>query len=69
MKAVKQYLAEHNPDEVSKFEKGAADFAKKIVSNFKDYEFVRLTILYLSPVLRISVSTLERTTTQGVPEW
>jgi len=39
MKAVKTKLAETNPDRVSAFESGAQAFAKKIVSNFKDYEF------------------------------
>ncbi|KAJ6599021.1 translationally controlled tumor-associated [Mycena vulgaris] len=36
MKAVKGKLA---PERVEAFEKGAAAFAKKIVANFKDYEF------------------------------
>ena len=36
MKAVKAKLPE---DEVAAFEKGAQAFAKKIVANFKDYEF------------------------------
>lgn len=39
MKAVKGYLAQNNPDRVEAFEKGAQGFAKKIVANFKDYEF------------------------------
>lgn len=39
MKVVKTKLAETNPDRVAAFEKGAAGFAKKIVGNFKDYEF------------------------------
>ncbi|KAH8105851.1 translationally controlled tumor-associated [Cristinia sonorae] len=39
MKAVKAYLQEKNPERVEAFEKGAAAFAKKIVANFKDYEF------------------------------
>ncbi|KAJ8503047.1 hypothetical protein ONZ45_g11195 [Pleurotus djamor] len=39
MKAVKGKLAETNPDRVAEFEKGAAAFAKKIVGNFKDFEF------------------------------
>lgn len=43
MKAVKTKLQETNPDRVDPFEKGAQTFAKKIVANFKDYEFVRLT--------------------------
>lgn len=39
MKAVKAKLQEENPERVEAFEKGAAGFAKKIVANFKDYEF------------------------------
>ncbi|THH32921.1 hypothetical protein EUX98_g1309 [Antrodiella citrinella] len=39
MKAVKASLQEKNPERVEAFEKGAAAFAKKIVANFKDYEF------------------------------
>ena len=38
MKAVKAKL---DPDRVDAFEKGAQSFVKKIVANFKDYEFVR----------------------------
>jgi len=38
MKAVKAKLPE---ERVTAFEKGAAAFAKKIVANFKDYDFVR----------------------------
>ena len=37
MKEVKSKL---DPDRVATFEKGASAFAKKIVSNFKDFEFV-----------------------------
>lgn len=40
MKAVKSYLAEKHPDQVEAFEKGAQGYAKKIVANFKDFEFV-----------------------------
>ena len=40
MKAVKSKLQEKHPDRVEAFEKGAAAFAKKIVANFKDFEFV-----------------------------
>ena len=40
MKAVKAKLAETKPERVEAFEKGAAAYAKKIVANFKDYEFV-----------------------------
>ncbi|KAJ8481970.1 hypothetical protein ONZ51_g5674 [Trametes cubensis] len=39
MKAVKQHLQETKPDRVEAFEKGAQAFAKKIVANFKDFEF------------------------------
>ncbi|KAH9899874.1 translationally controlled tumor-associated [Cubamyces lactineus] len=39
MKAVKQHLQENKPERVEAFEKGAQAFAKKIVANFKDYEF------------------------------
>ncbi|KAF9567313.1 translationally controlled tumor-associated [Agrocybe pediades] len=39
MKAVKEKLSETAPDEVAAFEKGAAAYAKKIIANFKDYEF------------------------------
>ncbi|KAK8866038.1 hypothetical protein IAR55_001189 [Kwoniella newhampshirensis] len=39
MKAVKAHLEKTNPDRVAAFEKGAQAFAKKIVGNFKDYEF------------------------------
>ncbi len=37
MKAVKEELPEGR---VGEFEKGAQAYAKKIVANFKDYEFV-----------------------------
>lgn len=40
MKAVKAHLAENDPDRVAAFEQNAQGFAKKIVANFKDYEFV-----------------------------
>jgi hypothetical protein len=39
MKAVKAKLQEKKPERVEAFEKNAAAFAKKIVANFKDYEF------------------------------
>ncbi|KAF9453075.1 translationally controlled tumor-associated [Macrolepiota fuliginosa MF-IS2] len=39
MKAVKAELEKSNPDAVTAFEKGAAAYAKKIVANFKDFEF------------------------------
>ena len=42
MKKVKEGLKERgaSDEEVQTFEKGAQTFAKKIVSNFKDYEFL-----------------------------
>ena len=42
MKAVKEKLKEKgaSDDEITTFEKGAQAFAKKIVGNFKDYEFL-----------------------------
>ena len=42
MKAVKEKLAQVQPGRVEAFEKGAAAYAKKVVANFKDYEFVRI---------------------------
>ena len=44
MKAVKAHLQKTNPDRVAAFEKSAQAFAKKIVANIKDYEFVRSDI-------------------------
>ena len=42
MKAVKAKLSEEgaSAEEITTFEKGAQAFAKKIVANFKDYEFL-----------------------------
>ncbi|KAL5530717.1 hypothetical protein ACEPAF_6975 [Sanghuangporus sanghuang] len=39
MKAVKAKLQQSNPERVEVFEKGASEYAKKIIANFKDYEF------------------------------
>jgi len=39
MKAVKAELESSNPDRVEAFEKGAQIYAKKILSNIKDFEF------------------------------
>ncbi|KAH9482697.1 Translationally-controlled tumor protein-like protein [Psilocybe cubensis] len=39
MKAIKEHLAEHEPAQVEEFEKGAQAYAKKIIANFKNYEF------------------------------
>lgn len=42
MKKVKAAMKEKgaSDEEVSAFEKGASGYAKKIVGNFKDYEFL-----------------------------
>ena len=42
-------MAEKKPDRVEAFEKGAAAYAKKIVANFKDYEFVSLSLSIAPP--------------------
>lgn len=39
MKAVKAKLEKTKPERVDAFEKGAQAYAKKIVANFKDFEF------------------------------
>jgi len=41
MKAVKEKLISRNAPEatVTQFEKGAQGYAKKIIANFKDYDF------------------------------
>lgn len=39
MKAVKTELQKENPDRIPVFEKKASEFAKKVVGNFKDYDF------------------------------
>ena len=46
MKAVKEHLQKSDPDSVASFEKGATDFAKKVVAKFKDFEFVRVDYLH-----------------------
>lgn len=43
MKAVEAKLKETKPDRVDAFKTGAATYAKKIIANFKDYEFVRFS--------------------------
>lgn len=55
MKAIKAKLNETNPDRVDAFEKGASAFAKKIVANFKDFEFVRILNLQSYIVLTMCV--------------
>ena len=39
MKAIQKQLAVTNPDRVETFQKGATGFVKKVLENFKDYEF------------------------------
>ncbi|EGF81151.1 hypothetical protein BATDEDRAFT_19187 [Batrachochytrium dendrobatidis JAM81] len=39
MKAVKKYLEANNPERAAIFEKKVPAFVKKILENFKDYEF------------------------------
>ena len=40
MKAIKTHLQKTNEDRVTDFEKDAAAYAKKIVGDFKNFEFV-----------------------------
>jgi hypothetical protein len=40
MKSVKAHLAENKPDQLVAFEQGAQAYAKKLIANFKDLEFV-----------------------------
>ena len=60
MKEVKTKLQEKSPDRIETFEKGAQGFAKKIVANFKDYEFVRVLLNYMQ-VLRAQVGLIAST--------
>ena len=39
MKTIKQNLQETKPERVPEFEKKAAEFAKKVVGKFNDWEF------------------------------
>ncbi|KAG9288281.1 hypothetical protein G9A89_021312 [Geosiphon pyriformis] len=39
MKGIKEHLTQSNPERVPIFEKNAQEFVKKILGNFKDYEF------------------------------
>ena len=58
MKAVKKHLSE---ERVAEFEKGASAFAKKIVANFKDYEFVGFSQpFFYTTGSNMSCSTLAR---------
>jgi hypothetical protein len=47
MKTVKSELEKTKPERVEAFEKGAAAYAKKVVTNFKDFEFVRAFLLLI----------------------
>lgn len=51
MKAVKAHLEKSHPDSVKTFETGATAYVKKIVTNFKDYDFVSLAFPSSSPFL------------------
>lgn len=39
MKSIKEKLQAEDPSRVEPFEKAAGAFAKKIIANFKDYDF------------------------------
>ena len=53
MKSIKEKLP---ADRVADFEKGAQAYAKKIVADFKNYEFVGLTAFFFPLVLtRVAV--------------
>lgn len=39
MKKIKAHLEKENPDAVAEFEKGAQTYIKKVLTNFKNYEF------------------------------
>lgn len=39
MKTIKSKLEESNPDRIPAFEKGAQTYVKKILENFKDFDF------------------------------
>ncbi|KAG4306295.1 hypothetical protein PORY_000283 [Pneumocystis oryctolagi] len=39
MRTLKSYLQDNFPDRVEEFEKSVTSFVKKILANFKDYEF------------------------------
>ena len=60
MKEVKTRLQQTNPDRVEAFEKGAAAFAKKIIANFKDYEFVSLLTIEHQSILSERHQTVHR---------
>ena len=62
MKKVKETMTTNgaSEDEVKEFEKGAQGFAKKIIANFKDYEFLIGTsmdpdAMYVSCLLNLQV--------------
>ena len=45
MKAIKAKLQETKPDRVEAFEKGAAVYAKKIIADIDNYDFVSFVFL------------------------
>ena len=66
MKSVKEKLAESAPNDVAEFEKGAAAFAKKLVANFKDYEFVSIITNTQSSFLMLLQYTSESMNPDGM---
>jgi hypothetical protein len=52
MKAVKTELQKSSPERVEAFEKGASKYAKKIIANFGDYEFVRSGVCVVATQLK-----------------
>lgn len=49
MKKIKEHLKKENPDRLEAFETGANAYAKKILANIKDYDFVSLSISFYYP--------------------
>lgn len=54
MKAIKAHLQKTNPDRVAVFEKKAQEFAKKVIGNIKNYDFVSKSI-YLCFLILIAI--------------
>ena len=65
MKAVKEHLARSNPDRVAAFEKGASAYAKKIVANFKDFEFVSGVIVLSESATKVTLTVHWRVNDSG----
>lgn len=56
MKAVKAELSKSNPDAVDAFEKGAQLFAKKVIANFKDFEFASVSVVSIGHDVDVPLS-------------